>query len=179
MKIFQLNFDFAYALADVVNADGKVDILDITSENTNLLSKLQFDWTMTESSIIPDIAIIVSELLCCNTNGLPIIERVLPTVKPFEIYVGKNQFYSLFNISNQKGKLNLKSSKIKYFSTGDIMEIEKPVFNQGEYPSIFKVEEMPGVFFCTEIFKDTIEKNHLTGLIFTECKIKSKSWFSK
>jgi len=73
--------------------------------------------------------------------------------------------------------LNIKKSKIKRFSNGDVMEVTLPVLLPREYPILFRITEMPSVFFCTNVFKEFIENNSITGVIFEECPVKSKSWF--
>lgn len=76
-----------------------------------------------------------------------------------------------------KDALNLKKSKVTRFSDGEIMTVDEPVFLPKEYPLLFKIEEQSGAYYCTEEFKDYVQSNKYTGLLFTECKIKSKSWF--
>lgn len=179
MKLYKISFDFDYALADIVETYNDADSLSLTSETTELLKDFKYDWLTEDSSVIPDIAIIMSELFCVDNKAFNILKPNLPDIMPAPISIGADTFYSLSNIHTLKGVLNLKSSKVKYFSTGDIMEITNPVFKEQEYPNLFKVDEMTGSFFCTENFKDSIVRNQITGLIFDECKIKSKSWFRK
>lgn len=50
-------------------------------------------------------------------------------------------------------------------------------FLPGNYPILFKVDDMPSAFFCNQEFKDYVKANSYTGLRFKECVIKSKSWF--
>ena len=177
--IYHINLNFDYAVGNIVKEESNASFLELNSESISLLKAFKFDWNTEDSSAIPNLTLIMSELFCCDIVASELLKDIMGTIQFNNLFIGDNQFFSISNIPIKKNAINLKASKVKYFSTGDIMEIEKWVFNQDEYPPIFKAEEMPGVFFCTEIFKDTIEKNHLTGLIFTECKIKSKSWFSK
>ncbi|MCM1141635.1 MAG: hypothetical protein NC453_23950 [Muribaculum sp.] len=177
--IYQISLNFNFALGDITKILTGTDPLELNSENVAVLDNFQYDWDTDESSLMPNLTIIFSELLCCDLKAHDYLKAVMTQIVFNKILIGKDEFFSISNIPCLKERLNLKSSKIKYFSTGDIMEIERPMFNSGKYPPLFKVEEMPGVFFCSELFKDTIENNHLSGLLFTERKIKNKSWISK
>ncbi len=177
MRLFKVNFNFDYALADIVETYNDADSLALTSETTDLLENFRYGWLTDDSTVIPDIAIIMSELFSVNEKALTELGSYLLDLKSNAISIGKDIYYSLSNIPTLKDSLNLKSSKIKYFSTGDIMEIEKPVFNEGNYPNIFKVEEIFGQFFCTNVLMNAIVTHNLTGVTFEECKVKSKSWF--
>lgn len=177
MRLFQISFNFNYALADIVESYNSADSLSLTSETLELLKYFRYDWITDDSILIPDIAIIVSELFCLNGKALTVLKPYLFDLFPTIISIGKETFYSLSKIPVLENALNLKSSKIKYFSTGDIMEITKPVFKKQQYPNIFKVGEIGGSFFCSENFKNAIIANNVTGIIFKECKVKTKSWF--
>lgn len=78
-----------------------------------------------------------------------------------------------------EGVLNIKQSKIKYFSTGEIMEVKRPVFISTDFPPLFRTYETDNALFCTGTFKDTVTQNGLTGLLFQTCKIESESWLHK
>lgn len=179
MKIYKLSINFDYALADIVENYNDADSLSLTSETIDLLNDFRFDWNTDDSHLIPNIAIIMSKLLCFDIISWDEVRSLLPDNGITQISIGNKPFISLSNIPVLRGALNLKSSKLKYFSTGDIMEITSPVFNEREYPNLFKVEEIYGSFFCTDELKNTIVSNNLTGLKFEECRLKSKSWFRK
>lgn len=63
------------------------------------------------------------------------------------------------------------------FSNGDIMEINNPVFLPVGYPTLFKVEDIPSTFFCSQEFKDFVEADSYTGLRFKECVNKKNHGF--
>ena len=133
MNIYQIDFDYTFALADIRAAVDGADSMEFSQERPELIDKFKYDWVTTDSELIPDFVVIMSELLGCKT--------------------------------------------VVKFSNGDIMEITNPAFLPGDYPILFKVEDMSSVFFCSQEFKDFVEINSYTGLRFKECVVKSKSWF--
>ena len=177
MKLFKISIDYNYALADIFESYNGVDSLSLTSETAAILKNFRYGWITEDSAVIPHIAIIMAELLCLDEKAFAELRPYLPDLTPTAILIGKDTFFSLSNIPVLKDSLNLKSSKIKYFSTGDIMEVSKPVFNERNYPNLFKIAQITGGFFCTEVLMNAIVDNNLTGITFDECKIKSKSWF--
>ena len=179
MKLYKISIDYSYALANITESYNGADPLSITSETPELLKSFRYDWVIEDSVVIPDMAIIMAELFCLDEKAFAKLRPYLSDLTPTSMLIGKGKFYSLSYIPVLKDSLNLKSSKIKYFSTGDIMEVTKPVFNERNYPNLFKIEEVTGSFFCTEDLMNAIIANNLTGIIFEECKIKSKSWFRK
>lgn len=179
MKLFKISIDYSYALADIAESYNGADSIFLTSETSELFKKFRYDWITEDSTFTPDIAIIMSELFCVDEKAFTELKPYLLNLIPTAIIIGQETFYSLSNIPVLKDSLNLKSSKIKYFSTGDIMEVAKPVFNERNYPSLFKIEEVTASFFCTEDLMIAIIDNNLKGIIFEECKIKSKSWFKR
>lgn len=178
MKLFKISTNFKYALADITESYNGADSLSITSETPEALKNFQYSWLTQDSTIIPNIAIIMSELFCLDDIALEALKTSIPDLIQTPMLIGEERFFSLSNIPILKGSMNLKSSKIKYFSTGDIMEIIEPIFNKGDYPNFFKCEEVIGSFFCSEDFMNIVIDNNLTGIVFEECKVKSKSWFS-
>ena len=66
----------------------------------------------------------------------------------------------------------MKKSRITRFSNGDIMEISSPVLLPNDYAPLFRVMEMSSSYFCTDIFKNIVEENKLTGLLFEEIRVK-------
>lgn len=177
MKLYKISFNSEYALADIVDSNKNVDSLSLNSETPELLQNFRYDWVTDDSSLTPNIAIIMSELFCVDKKALGTLSPFLSLLGQTEIIIGQVKFYSLSNIPVLKDALNLKSSKVKYFSTGDIMEVTKPVFREQEYPNLFKADEIIGSFFCSEGFMNAIVSHNLTGLFFEDCKVKSKSWF--
>lgn len=177
MELFKLLFNFDYALADIVESYNDTNSLDVNSETPELLENFRYDWVTEDSTLIPDIAIIMSELFCIDDKALIVLNPYIDDLVQTSISIGKELFYSISNIPVLKDSLNLKLSKIKYFSTGDIMEVGKPVFNERNYPNLFKTAEIPGSFFCSEDLMKAVIDNNLTGITFEECKVKSKSWF--
>lgn len=178
MKLYKVSCNYKYAFGDITETYDGTDFISLSSETIDLLNKFRFDWQTNDSSIIPDITIIVSELLCFDEKAIKILLSLLNGVKFNPILIGDKNFNSLSNIHVLKNVLDLKSSKVKYFSTGDIMEITLPIFKKQKYPNLFRIDEIGGYFFCTEEFKRLIDINNLTGISFEECQVKSKSLFS-
>lgn len=177
MKLFKLSVDYSYAFGDIAESFNGADSLSLTSENPALLEKFRYEWITEDSTTTPDITIIMSELVCVDEKAFMGLKPYLLNLIPHAIMIGKVPFYSLSNIPVMKDAVNLKSSKIKYFTTGDVMEITEPVFNEHVYPNLFKTGEITGSFFCSENLKNAILSNNLTGITFEKCKVKSRSWF--
>lgn len=177
MKIYKISCDYKFALGDIVKSSQDVEFLSLDSETVDLLDKFNFDWSTNESSALPNITIIVSELFCLDEKSTKKLIQHLNGIHFNPILIGKERFTSLSNIPTMENVLDLKSSKVKLFSTGDIMEITHPVFKNQYYPNLFKIDEIGRQFYCSEELKNVIIFNNLTGIIFHECKVKSKSWF--
>lgn len=176
-KIYQISFDYAFALADVKESLHGADSIELSSESAQLIKKFRYDWVTDESDTIPDFCVIMSELLGCKTTITDNTKALLSTIKTVNIKIGSLDYAIFIDVPTQKSALNLKKSKISRFSDGEIMSIDEPVFLPNEYPLLFKIEEQSGIYYCTEEFKSYIEGNQFTGLKFMECKVKSKSWF--
>ena len=176
-KIYLIRLNYDFAIADIVESMNNADSLELTSETPDKLKNFKFNWLTNESEIIPDSVIIISELIGGNSKFTSIIKAVSRNLHANHRKIG-NETYDVFsNITTYEKRLNLRRSKITRFSNGDIMDIKVPILLPGEYNPIFKLEEMPSTYFCTSQFKDVYEKERLTGFVFEECKVKSKSWF--
>lgn len=173
-KIYKILLDYQFAIIDV--AEEELDSLFSFDEGSVDLEKYHLNWLTNESSEIPNISIIIAEFICCNSKAKTSIEGHEDSLAFTPLRIGESVFYSISQIPVLKERINLRASKVKRFSDGDIMEITSPVFNEGDYPFLFKTDLTDGTFFCTEKFKHIIDNNGLTGLIFEECKVKSKSW---
>lgn len=177
MEIYQLSFDYNYALADVVESLNGADSLELCAERPELINKFKYGWLIDESTKIPDFVIIMSNMLGCKVETSKEVKNLFPDIDLNPIKVGNDNYVLFSNVAVLSNCLNLKKSKIVRFSNGDIMEVSTPVFLPGDYPILFKVEEMPSAYFCTQEFKDLINGHSYTGLLFEVRKIKSKSWF--
>lgn len=179
MKIYQLSFDYSYALADVVESPNGENSLGLCAEIPELMDKFRYGWLTNESTKIPDFVIIISTMLGCKVEISKEVKNLFSNLvlNPIPIKIGTEDYVLFSNIPILSDHLNLKKSKITRFSNGDIMEIPTPVFLPGNYPILFKVEEMPSTYFCTQELKDLIDGYSYTGLLFEVRKIKSKSWF--
>lgn len=175
-KIYRIELDGNYALADIVESLGSTSSLDLTPNSVELFSSFRYGWITEESAVTPDVYIIMSEMFCCKKNKSTVLERLLPMLSKSLIKVGEIDSIVFYNIPSVSNAINLRSSKVSKFNNGDIMSIDTPVFNRHDYPLLFTVPEMDGVFFCTENFVEAIDSDHLTGLKFQECRIKSKFW---
>lgn len=177
MKIYQLSFNYSYALADVVKSLHGEDSLKLCVERPELINKFKYGWITNESTGIPDFILIMSSMLGCKAEISKDIKDSFPDLTLNPIMVGTDKYVLFSNIAVLSDCLNLKKSKITRFSNGDIMEIQSPVFLPGNYPFLFQVKEIPSTFFCTQEFKDLTDSHSYTGLLYEEHKIKSKSWF--
>ncbi|MDE7347318.1 MAG: hypothetical protein K2N48_11360 [Muribaculaceae bacterium] len=177
MNLYKIYLNYKFAISDVEKYDGNVDYLSLNSETTSILKSFEFGWQTVESSVIPDITIIMSKLFCIDKKAANTLLSYLNGIVLTPISIGNKIFNSLSHIPILNRALDMKSSKVKYFSTGDIMEITRPVFKKQEYPNLFKIDEISGTFFCTHELKNIVEINNLTGISFEECKVKQKSWF--
>lgn len=175
-KIYRISFDYAFALADVKASLHGADSMELCSERPQLIKEFQYDWVIDESEKIPDFCLIMAELLGCRTNIADKIKGVLASIATVNIEIGSRDYSIFIDVPTVKDALNLKKSKVTRFSDGEIMTVDEPVFLPKEYPLLFKIEEQSGAYYCTEEFKDYVQSNKYTGLLFTECKIKSKSW---
>ena len=169
--------DYSFAQADIVESLNGADSLELSSNNPEMLVNFKFSWLTNESGIIPDFDIVNSDLLVCNSCGRKVISSLSAKVSFSEIKIENNPYYLCSYIPVLCNCINVKKSIIKKFSNGDIMEISSPVLLPNDYPNFFCLEDMPTIYFCSQKFKTAVSENNLTGLLFEECPIKSKSWF--
>ena len=177
MEIYQLSFDYSYALADVIESPNGADSLELCAEKPELMDKFRYGWLANESTKIPDFIIITSNMVGCRTEISNEVKKSFSHLVLNPIMVGTDNYVLFSEITTLSDCLNLKKSKITKFSNGDIMDVPTPVFLPSSYPILFKVKEMPSTYFCTQEFKNLIDAHLYTGLIFEGRKIKSKSWF--
>lgn len=177
MKIYQLAFNYAYALADIKESLNGADSLELCSENPEIIKSFKYDWITNESEIIPDFVFIMSNLLGCKSNISSDIMEMIPSLNLNPVKIANDDYALFSNTPILSDCLNLKKSKVVRFSNGDIMEVPLPVFLPGDYPILFKVENIPSSYFCTQELKNLLDTQSYTGLLFNECGIKSKSWF--
>ena len=177
MEIYQLSFDYSYALADVVESLNGADSLELCAERPELMDKFRYGWLTNESTKIPDFVIIMSNMLGCRAEISKDVKNLFSSLVLNPITVGTDNYVLFSDIVPLSDCLNLKKSKITRFSNDVIMYVPSPFLLPGSYPILFKVKEMPSTYFCTQEFKDLIDAHSYTGLIFEERKIKSKSWF--
>lgn len=175
--IYQISFDFSYAFADILKQKGDVSSLDVFDDTPELIQEFDYDWVTKDSDIIPDLILIMSKLPGVETNVYHMMEPFLPGIDTVEIALSNRKFKILTNIPCLGNTLNIRKSKVTRFSNGDIMSIESPVFLPGEYPALFKIEESPTSFFCSDSLFNEIKEKNLSGWNFSECTIKRKLWF--
>lgn len=176
MKIYELSFDYKYSVADIIKSKDGTDFLDLSVSTPTIANNFMYGWLQGESEIIPDFICIMMNLWGCKSEITPHLKKLMPTINFQEIEVGNLKYTMFFNVPLLSGVLNLKKSSVSRLSNGDILRIKEAVFYPSDYPEIFIVEEMPSSCFCNEEFKKFIE-NKFSGVLFKECKIKSKSWF--
>ncbi|MFJ1366977.1 hypothetical protein ACILDU_11125 [Capnocytophaga canimorsus] len=174
--IYQISFDFSYALADISKQKGDVSSLDLFDDTPELIHQFDYDWITADSAVIPDLILIMSKLLGVSMKAYQIIESLLSGIESVDVELSNHKFKILTNIPLMTNTLNIRKSKITRFSTGDIMSIEIPIFLPRNYPPLFKIEEAPTSFFCSELLYKIIVNSNLTGWRFESRPIKSKSW---
>lgn len=109
-----------------------------------------------------------------------IIDVLTPLLKGLNIQkilikVENCQFVILNTLEIVDGVLDDRKSKLTRFQDGRIMDVEKYVLkSQKNYPSMFKLKEIPIFTFVSEELYNTINKLGLSGISFEECK-KNKS----
>ena len=177
MQIYQIDFNYAFALADVVTSKPGADSLELSSDRPELFDDFGYDWLTDESKAIPDFILIMHAILGCKQSLYQDLTNILDGLGTHPIKVGKDDYLLFSDIPVISKCLNLKKSKISYFSDGDIMDIKEPVFLPGDYPNLFQVKQMPSTFFCNQLFKNEIDTRSLVGLLFNKIVMKSKSWF--
>ncbi len=175
--VFKLSNDYTFAHADIIKSLNDANSLDLSADSLELLKEFVYGWLTNESEIIPDLNILNSDILICNKIAYVFISELNPNLHYVGIKVNGIDYFVCSNIPNLDNCINIKKSKITRFSNGDIMEVTTPVLFPKDYPSIFRVAEMPTTYFCTKEFKNLLSSNNITGLVFEECRIKSKSWF--
>lgn len=177
MKLYQLSFDYAFALADVIESLDSSDSLELCPERPELIKCFKYGWIMKESTVVPDFVLIMSSLLGCKHRILGDVKNVTYNLNFTPVKISDDEYVVFSNLPILSDCINIKKSKVSRFSNGEIMEISNPVFYPKEYPALFKVKDIPSSYFCNEIFRDVIIDKQYTGLLFKECNIKSKSWF--
>lgn len=177
MIIYELIFNYNYAVADVIESLQGADSLELCAERPDLYDSFKYGWLTNESEIIPDFVIIMSKLIGCRADISATIKELIPKQELHPIKIEDKDYLLLSYIPILSARLNLRKSKITRFSNGDIMDITSPVFLPNDYPILFRIEEMPSSYFCTQEFKQMVDSSNYNGLLFEECRIKSKSWF--
>lgn len=178
MEIYNIKLDYRYAIGDIIS-NKTPDTIGMNLTENFLKGFLTFGWITKESPIIPDITIIASELFSLDRKARISLESLLSGQNLKGITIGDTSYVVTMDIPILQGVLNMKSSKITRFSTGDIMEVKEPVFLPKEFPPLFRTEYTDNAIFCNGTFKEEVQKNRLTGLIFNACKIQSSSWLHK
>ena len=176
-KIYRIHFDYKYALADIVETQNGANSLELSSDTPELFTTFRYDWLNSESSIIPDFVIIISELIGCSAKVSMPLQRICPQICCHPICIGNDNYNIYSNIPKYSNCINWKKSKITRFSNGDVMEITIPVLLPQDYYPLFRISDIQSAFFCNDTFKLMVENNKLTGLKFEEIKVKSNSWF--
>lgn len=176
MEIYQIEFNYNFALADVVSSKPGADSLNLTQDKPEELGNFSYSWLTDESEVIPDFILIMRELLGCKLSIQEEMSGIIKSTRMIPITVGKDSYVIFCHIPVLSDCLNLKKSKISRFSDGDIMDIKEPVFLPGDYPTLFQVKNIPSAYFCNQLFKQKIDTKSYTGLLFKQIKIKPKSW---
>lgn len=178
LNIYQIGFDFTYALADVSEQRGLANSLDLYDDTPELIRAFEYKWVTEDAIRLPKLILIMSKLLGISADSYPKIKSAVHGLETVDIDIQGERYKIFVDLPVVKNGLNLHKSKITRFSTGDIMHIDSPVFLPMDYPPLFKIAEESAIFFCSSELYNEIVSNKLSGWLFHSCPIKSKSWFN-
>lgn len=176
-NIYQIGFDFSYALADIAKQKSNICSIELFDNTPELFDQFEYEWNTEESTQIPNLILIMSKLLGVSSEYYSTIAHVVSPIKTKLVDIGGKSYNIFTEVRMIKSALNLRKSKLTRFSTGDILSVDSPVFLPQNYPPLFKIEEAPTTFFCSELLYDEIIANKLQGWKFKACPIKDDSWF--
>ncbi len=180
MKIYKLQKE--YGFAELIPNNESLALINKGFEGKSMkndwnIQKMQ--WDLEESNIIGDFSFLAGLIPVINENIFKKISSVI-TEKDIDllpIVIDVNKYFAL-NILNINNKiLNENKSNIEYFEDNNIMYINEYIFNNMDIEPIFKISQLKTYIFCTSVLKNIIEKEKMTGINFTECKVKPKGWF--
>ena len=100
MNIYQIDFDYTFALADIRASVDGADSMEFSQERPELIDKFKYDWVTTDSELIPDFVVIMSELLGCKTGLKSKVEELSQSFKFHDLKIGDRNYTAFINIGN-------------------------------------------------------------------------------
>lgn len=98
MSVYQVDFDYTFALADISASIDGADSMDFSQERPALIDKFKYDWVTEDSELIPDFVIIMSELLGCKAELKSKMEEIPQPLKFHDLKVGGKDYTTFINI---------------------------------------------------------------------------------
>jgi hypothetical protein len=180
MKIYKLQKE--YSFAELIPNTESLDMI-----NEGFIGKPMKDdwniqkmqWNLEESDVIGDFSFLAGLIPVINNNVLEKLDKLITEeyVELLPIVINNEKYFALNLLNINSDILNIKKSNLEYFEDNSIMYINEYVFNDIGVEPIFKISQLTTHIFVTDIFKNIIEKEKVTGINFIDCKVKSKRWF--
>ena len=180
MKIYRLQKE--YGFAELIPNNESLDMINegfVGKPMKDYWNIQKMKWNKEESDIIGDFSFLAGLIPVINNNVFKKLSAVIAkeSVELLPIVINDEKYFAL-NILNIKSNiLNEKKSNIEYFEDNSIMYINEYVFNDIHVEPIFKIHQLTTHIFTTDVLKNIIKKEKLTGINFIECKVKAKGWF--
>jgi hypothetical protein len=180
MKIYLLEKNYRFAELSPNN-----DLIDVINEGFNGVpmakewGKPQMVWNFEESKIKCDFPLLYGLIPVMSERAKNVLSLIVPpdSIEYLPIIVEDEIYYATNVLLSYDKILNIRKSKIDYFSDRTIMTIDKYVFSCVKNLSpMFKVSQLLVSTFVTADFKNIIENEKFTGINFKECKVVSKGW---
>lgn len=169
--------DFMFFTIDDLDVYSKMGNFDIDGFGL----PLKFKWVVPKAEFIPSDAgsLVVPDITQWNGTDLILNEKAkvilcneLKILGEFYALTGACKEQWLFNPIIRMGNeiIDLDKTKSSYFEDGSWKQLELLVFNsdiEQLLPSVFSLSIDGGVnLYCSEVFKASVEKNQLKGLLF-------------
>lgn len=180
MKIYKLQKE--YGFAELIPNNESLDMINegfVGKPMKDDWNIQEMQWNIEESDVIGDFSFLAGLIPVINNNILKKLSTFITkeSVELLPIVINDEKYFAV-NILNIKSNiLNEKKSSIEYFEDNSIMYINEYVFNDIGVEPILKISQLTTHIFVTDVLKKHIEKEKLTGINFTDCKVKSKRWF--
>ena len=180
MKIYKLQKE--YGFAELIPNNESLDMINegfVGKPMKDDWNIQEMQWNIEESDVIGDFSFLAGLIPVINNNILKKLSTFITkeSVELLPIVINDEKYFAA-NILNIKSNiLNENKSNIEYFEDNSIMYINEYVFNDIGVEPILKISQLTTHIFVTDVLKKHIEKEKLTGINFTDCKVKSKRWF--
>lgn len=164
---------------DILN---KIDEVLLCKSMVETWTPLHLSWYIEEGDKRCDFPFMYGFIPIVSQRAYKVLIDLISTeeIEFLPLFIEDEQYYLLNLLIQKENILNLKKSKVKYFSNGRIMGISEFVFNHTEAgSSIFRISESKTSIFITENIKQEIENYKLTGSNTIKCKVVKPSFFDK